>query len=315
MSSIGTIFEMCLRDIAHSAATSPLSGKQPSFAQISAGVFKKGHITIHGMRISIENPQGSIRRGTDKNGKAWACAMHGHYGYFKGTVGADGNQIDCFLGPDCENPNCPIFVINQVDPDTGIFDEHKVMIGYCDLNSAIFGYNSNYTPGWKGLGTIDQTTIKQFRNWMTHGDTSAPFEPNLNLENKQMKLFEEAWKMANEARLLNKDLTPIVNKTFVEPLKQLGWDVDPLFVLNSSVLETAASNNSAWKDWSILFNVGVGGWYTLNLQNDEIESYFRTGEMKWPSKDLDGLAQAMKQAVSLIKNTNPNKIGAPWKRN
>lgn len=177
MSTIESIFESCIRDLAHSAATSPLSGKQPTQAQISAGVFKKGHIVLHGMRISIENPQGSIRRGTDKNGKSWASPMHAHYGYFKGTTGADGNHIDCFIGPDCENPKCPIFIINQIDPETAIFDEHKVMIGYCDLYSAMTGYNINFTPGWKGLGTIERTTIAQLRNWMTHGDTTVPFEP------------------------------------------------------------------------------------------------------------------------------------------
>lgn len=178
-----TFLEFCLRDIAHGAATSPLNDLDQSDAQLNAGNYKKGQIRLHGMRISIENPQGSVRRGVDPSGTKWACTMHAHYGYFKGTVGADGGHVDCFLGPDCENIKCPVFIVNQIKvhgEEFGVFDEHKVMIGYCDRNSAIAGYMSNFSPGWKGLGSIEETTIHGLRNWLSHGDTQAPFEPSIS---------------------------------------------------------------------------------------------------------------------------------------
>jgi hypothetical protein len=76
------------------------------------------------------------------------------------------------------------------------------MIGYCDLNSARAGYLINFTPGWKGLGTIDETTIKGLRNWLTHGDTQAPYEPPIQIgESKMESLVEELMKAPSPKKL------------------------------------------------------------------------------------------------------------------
>lgn len=173
------LLEQTLRDIAHQAATSPLNDlRQPSQKQLDAGVYKKGHYRLHGLGISIENPQGSVRSGTDSNGKRWQTTMHAHYGYIKGTVGADNGHLDCFLGPDCENCDCPVFIINQLctsEENFGNFDEHKIMIGYHDEQAAISGYMINFSPGWKGFGSIRQTTIDGLKEWIKNGDTRAPY--------------------------------------------------------------------------------------------------------------------------------------------
>lgn len=51
---------------AHEAASSPLNDKPaPTKAQAEAGSYAKGHITLHGMDISIENPEGSERTNLD----------------------------------------------------------------------------------------------------------------------------------------------------------------------------------------------------------------------------------------------------------
>ena len=51
-----------------------------------------------GFDISIENPLGSTRSGTDRNGKKWSVEMPVDYGYFKGTTGADKDHIDVMIG-------------------------------------------------------------------------------------------------------------------------------------------------------------------------------------------------------------------------
>ena len=67
---------------AHEAATSPLNDEpQPTDAEIAAGNYKKGHIQLHGLDISIENPKGSTRSGTDKDGNKWESTLTAHYGY------------------------------------------------------------------------------------------------------------------------------------------------------------------------------------------------------------------------------------------
>ena len=42
--------------------------------------------------------------------------------------------------------------MDQVDPQSGKFDEHKVLLGFNSVDEAKKGYLANYEKGWKGLG-------------------------------------------------------------------------------------------------------------------------------------------------------------------
>ena len=68
----------------------------PTDAQKEAGNYKKGHVRIDGFDITIENPKGSERSGTDATGKKWSHARNNTYGYIRGTEGVDGDHIDVF---------------------------------------------------------------------------------------------------------------------------------------------------------------------------------------------------------------------------
>jgi hypothetical protein len=71
-------------EAAHDAATSPFNVKNdPTDGQLQAGNYKKAHVVIDGMDISIENPKGSVRRGVDKKGKPWETVLKNHYGYIR----------------------------------------------------------------------------------------------------------------------------------------------------------------------------------------------------------------------------------------
>ena len=83
----------------------------PSPAQKEAGNYPKGKVTLHGLRLSIENPRGSTRSGTDATGKAWSVTMPHHYGYFLGTEGKDGDHVDFFLGPNPDSQH--VLIVNQ----------------------------------------------------------------------------------------------------------------------------------------------------------------------------------------------------------
>jgi hypothetical protein len=135
----------------------------PTEGQKKAGNYRKGHVRIQGFDISIEQPKGSVRRGVDENGKAWESKMYNTYGYFGKTESRDGDHIDVFLG---ENPlSKKVFVVDQVNPETGKFDEHKVMFGFDGIDEARKAYMSNYEKGWKGLGSITETDVETFRSW------------------------------------------------------------------------------------------------------------------------------------------------------
>jgi hypothetical protein len=135
----------------------------PTDAQKEAGNYKKGHIKVDGLDITIEQPKGSIRRGTDVNGKQWESEMHNTYGYIRGTESVDGDHIDIFLS---DNPTeGKVFVVDQVNKD-GSFDEHKVMYGFSDMESARQAYLSNYEEGWQGLGNITEVSKEDFKAWI-----------------------------------------------------------------------------------------------------------------------------------------------------
>lgn len=135
----------------------------PTEAQKKAGNYKMGHVKVDGMDITIENPKGSERSGTDKDGNKWSVTMNNTYGYIRGTEGVDGDHIDVFLSDNPESGK--VFVVDQVNED-GTFDEHKVMYGFDTRQDAEEAYLANYSPGWTGLGQITEVSKEQFRKWI-----------------------------------------------------------------------------------------------------------------------------------------------------
>ena len=141
---------------------------EPTEAQKKAGNYKKGHVQVGTFDITIEQPEGSIRRGTDADGKKWESKMHNTYGYFRGTEGVDGDHIDVFLSNDIDGWNGrKVFVVDQYNPD-GTFDEHKVMLGFNDMDEAKSDYLANYAKGWENGRriTVSTTNLEDFEKWI-----------------------------------------------------------------------------------------------------------------------------------------------------
>lgn len=167
-----------IHDAAHEAATSHLNDlPQPTEAQKKSGTYKMGHLILHGLSITIENPRGSTRRGVAQDGTAWESTMNAHYGYIKGTVGRDKDHLDCFIG---DNPESEaVFVVDQIDPATGRMDEHKIMIGYENIEEARAAYLANYDDTWQGLGAITGMTMDEFKIWLSEGDLKQPLDDSI----------------------------------------------------------------------------------------------------------------------------------------
>lgn len=161
-----------LEKLALSAETLAAARKQvetsPTPDQKESGRYAKGRLGWAGLRIAIENPKGSVRSGTDSDGKAWSQKMTCDYGYIESTEGNDGDHVDVFVGPELESEL--VFVINQVDPKSGKFDEHKVIITTTNEEQASELYLSNYAAGWQGLGSIKPMTLPDFKDWLKNGD-------------------------------------------------------------------------------------------------------------------------------------------------
>ena len=137
----------------------------------AAGNYRKGRFNYHGLRISIENPKGSTRSGTGADGKKWSTKMKYDYGYIRGTMGADGDPVDVFIGSDPKSEL--VFIVNQ-NTKGGKFDEHKVVLGALDAKQAKQTYLANYEAGWTGCGSVVGLTMQQFKQWLKDGVTDKP---------------------------------------------------------------------------------------------------------------------------------------------
>lgn len=148
---------------------STATGHTASESQIGAGNYRKGHLQIGNLNISIENTAGTHRR------PEWPELQH-HYGYIRGTVGADGDHVDCFvrcgISKDYDNT---VWVINQNNQD-GTFDEHKCMIGWSAEHDAKDAYLENYTKDWKGLGSVVGLPFTDFEDWIANGNHKQPLQ-------------------------------------------------------------------------------------------------------------------------------------------
>lgn len=188
------------------AAASAEVNTEPTEGQKEAGNYKKGHVQIGTFNITIEQPEGSVRRGTDANGKAWETKMHNTYGYFRGTEGVDGDHIDVFLSNDIDGwDGRKVYVVDQYNPD-GTFDEHKVMLGFNDMDEAKSDYLANYEKGWEDGRRIDvsTTSLEDFEKWIqsSHRKTK-PFAEYAGVKKDKIEpenIFQKADRIAREAR-------------------------------------------------------------------------------------------------------------------
>ena len=163
---------------------------EPTEAQKEADNYKKGHVQVGTFDITIEQPQGSVRRGTDANGKEWESKMNNTYGYIRGTVGVDGDHIDVFLSNDIDGwDGRKVFVVDQYNPD-GSFDEHKVMLGFNDQDEAKGDYLANYEQGWENGRRIDVSAVnlEDFEKWIESSKRKTkPFSEYKNVKLEQGK--------------------------------------------------------------------------------------------------------------------------------
>ena len=133
---------------------------------------KMPKIKVGRLTILVENPKGSIRAGRTLAGEDWRSQMPHHYGFINGVIGADGDELDAFVGPNLTSRR--VYVINQIEPTTGDFDEHKVMLGFDDDDSALECYEQAYQEGWKGFDSMYEMSMQEFYDWIRNGDLMEP---------------------------------------------------------------------------------------------------------------------------------------------
>ena len=167
---------------------------EPTEAQKKAGNYKKGHLSFGGYDYTVETPKGVTRSGKDEQGKPWSVTMHDTYGYILGKIGVDGDHIDMFINDaaDLDTFDGNVYVVDQVNPETGEFDEHKVMYGYPSEEAATEAYLANYSKDWKGLGKVTSVSKATFDKWLESSDRKTkPFAEYAMVQKEQRAAYEE----------------------------------------------------------------------------------------------------------------------------
>ena len=207
---------------------------EPTEAQKEAGNYKKGHVQVGTFDITIEQPQGSVRKGTDADGKQWESKMNNTYGYIRGAVGVDGDHIDVFLSNDIDGWNGrKVFVVDQYNPD-GSFDEHKVMLGFNDADEAKSDYLANYENGWENGRRIDVTAVnlEDFEKWIASSKRKTkPFGEYSSVKNGVVPSGEGKTDNLRQQKAVGKSAQPptreesILRDVVIEHMKGSGLDV------------------------------------------------------------------------------------------
>ena len=206
----------------------------PSDAQKEAGNYKKGHVRIRGLDISIENPIGSKRY--YGKGKKKFNVMKNHYGYFSRTKGKDGDQVDVFIGPNVENFS-KVYVVDQ--KINGAFDESKVMLGFSSKKEAKEAYFANYDKNWHGFMHITGVSLETFKKWLYRG-------------RKQRQPF------ADYVEIQRKKLNEMHNRSMEELDRDMVWE--PIRVhdkMNLRNTETGEYLSDEWFNWCGYMDEGI----------------------------------------------------------
>lgn len=123
---------------------------------------------FQGMPIAVENKKGSKRSWYDEHGnEKGSTKMRFDYGYVEGALGADGDEVDVYIGPN-EDAEFAFVVHQNKKPEFTEYDEDKVMLGFKDEQAARKAYLKQYDdPGF--YGGMSSMPIEKFKEKVTAG--------------------------------------------------------------------------------------------------------------------------------------------------
>lgn len=119
-------------------------------------------LMFQGLEIKIETDKGQTREWYDPNSKRTGHTRMAYpYGFFSRTTGADGEELDVYVGPDEDSDQ--VFVVHQMKrPDFKKFDEDKVMIGFSSVREARAAYLMHYNDK-RFLGDMSEMSMAEFK--------------------------------------------------------------------------------------------------------------------------------------------------------
>lgn len=264
-------------------------------AQKKAGNYKKGHLSFGGYDYTVETPKGVTRSGKDEQGKPWSVTMHDTYGYILGKIGVDGDHIDMFINDaaDLDTFDGNVYVVDQVNPETGEFDEHKVMYGYPDEAAATKAYLSNYSKGWKGLGKVTSVPKATFDKWLESSDRKTkPFAKYAMVQKEQAKF--------------DRDVKEVKPSEMTEAQK-VAYDAVSTMLKKAGIPVKVVSNEDMEKVAETQDNLAV----EMLLNDPRLRFYIKTPEQKEAAKAAYDWAAGNRpdkfKQYAIVNMDNPNQ--------
>lgn len=268
---------------------------EPTEAQKKAGNYKKGHLSFGGYDYTVETPKGVTRSGKDEQGKPWSVTMHDTYGYILGKIGVDGDHIDMFINDaaDLDTFDGNVYVVDQVNPETGEFDEHKVMYGYPSEEAATEAYLANYSKGWKGLGKVTSVPKATFDKWLESSD-------------RKTKPFAEYAMVQKEQAKFDRDVKEVKPENLTEAQK-VAYDAVSTMLKKAGIPVKVVSNEDMEKVAEAQDNLAV----EMLLNDPRLRFYIKTPEQKEAAKAAYDWAAKNRpdkfKQYAIVNMDNPNQ--------
>ena len=119
--------------------------------------------TFAGLDVYVENEKGTTRYWHDRDGRvSGQTEMLADYGFLDGHVGADGDEVDVYLGP--HEDSGWAFVVHQMKaPDYRRFDEDKCVLGCRSEQEAKALYLAHRNDGERAYGGMSAIPLEQFK--------------------------------------------------------------------------------------------------------------------------------------------------------
>lgn len=288
---------------------------EPTEAQKKAGNYKKGHLTFGGYDFTVETPKGVTRSGKDEQGKPWSVTMHDTYGYILGKIGVDGDHIDMFINDaaDLDTFDGNVYVVDQVNPETGEFDEHKVMYGFPDEAAATKAYLSNYSKGWKGLGKVTSVPKATFDKWLESSDRKTkPFREYAMIQQEEAKKAKDETlpfdaPMNMDDLPFHRDVKEVKPSDMTEAQK-VAYDAVSTMLKKAGIPVKVVSNEDMEKVAEAQDNLNLA-----MLQNQpEMRFKIKTPEEKQAAENAYNFAKDLRPnkwaQYAVVDMSNPNKM-------
>lgn len=289
---------------------------EPTEAQKKAGNYKKGHLSFGGYDFTVETPKGVTRSGKDEQGKPWSVTMHDTYGYILGKIGVDGDHIDMFINDaaDLDTFDGNVYVVDQVNPETGEFDEHKVMYGYPSEEAATEAYLANYSKGWKGLGKVTSVPKATFDKWLESSDRKTkPFRDYAMIQHEEAKKAKQANEALPFDAPMSMDDLPFhrdvkeVNPENLTEAQKVAYDAVSTMLKKAGIPVKVVSNEDMEKVAEAQDNLAV----EMLLNDPRLRFYIKTPEQKEAAKAAYDWAAKNKpdkfKQYAIVNMDNPNQ--------